>query len=428
MLTSGDAFDNTQDTHYGYNTRNEVISSYSFIISEDPPPLEIGTARRIYGYDPIGNRETSITGAAGLTTTYNINNQVNQYSSTTNPSETFKYDADGNMTEDGTAEYTYDAENRLIKVVKSVAGNTEVQYTYDYMGRRVRSKSFYYGNPNGDIKYVFDGWLAVAELNGSISDQFVRAYTWGQDLSGSRDGAGGVGGLLSMTRADGVDYGYFYDANGNVTQVVRLTDGQVSANYRYDPFGNSIGQFDSINNPFRFSTKAFDYLTQLYYYGYRYYSPRLGRWITRDPIGEWGGINQVGFIGNNGINICDMLGLFDCTTECERQCRIVGTIGQAWCVPRCCEYQETYCKGRKLCGQRCFRIIKPEDPVKLTWGEFFPWVGERVFCIEHEFLKEPEGNTYSFPWGGTLFRIIAQYIVRQFLLQGKLAVINFGNA
>ena len=212
------------------------------------------------------------------------------------------------MTEDGTAEYTYDAENRLIKVVKSVAGNTEVQYTYDYMGRRVRSKSFYYGNPNGDIKYVFDGWLAVAELNGSISDQFVRAYTWGQDLSGSRDGAGGVGGLLSMTRADGVDYGYFYDANGNVTQVVRLTDGQVSANYKYDPFGNSIGQFDSINNPFRYSTKASDYLTQLYYYGYRFYSPRLGRWITRDPIGEAGGMNLNGFVANNSINLIDFLG------------------------------------------------------------------------------------------------------------------------
>ena len=214
------------------------------------------------------------------------------------------------MTEDGTAEYTYDAENRLIKVVKSVAGNTEVQYTYDYMGRRVRSKSFYYGNPNGDIKYVFDGWLAVAELNGSISDQFVRAYTWGQDLSGSRDGAGGVGGLLSMTRADGVDYGYFYDANGNVTQVVRLTDGQVSAKYKYDPFGNSIGQFDSINNPFRFSTKAFDYLTQLYYSGYRYYSPRLGRWITRDPIEEMGGRNLFGFVENNPLNQIDLNGQF----------------------------------------------------------------------------------------------------------------------
>ncbi len=99
-------------------------------------------------------------------------------------------------------------------------------------------------------------------------------FLWihGAGPPGSRDGAGGVGELLSMTRADGVDYGYFYDANGNVTQVVRLTDGQVSANYKYDPFGNSIGQFDSINNPFRFSTKAFDYLTQLYYYGYRYYN------------------------------------------------------------------------------------------------------------------------------------------------------------
>jgi uncharacterized protein RhaS with RHS repeats len=41
------------------------------------------------------------------------------------------------------------------------------------------------------------------------------------------------------------------------------------------------------------------------YYGYRFYSPCTGRWITRDPLGEAGGINLYGFVGNNAVNNID---------------------------------------------------------------------------------------------------------------------------
>jgi len=49
--------------------------------------------------------------------------------------------------------------------------------------------------------------------------------------------------------------------------------------------------------------------TDLYYYGYRYYSPQLGRWINRDPIGERGGINLFTFSHNSPISVADKLGL-----------------------------------------------------------------------------------------------------------------------
>jgi hypothetical protein len=45
------------------------------------------------------------------------------------------------------------------------------------------------------------------------------------------------------------------------------------------------------------------------YYNYRYYSPELGRWINRDPIEESGGLNVYGFVGNDGINRWDYLGM-----------------------------------------------------------------------------------------------------------------------
>jgi RHS repeat-associated protein len=48
--------------------------------------------------------------------------------------------------------------------------------------------------------------------------------------------------------------------------------------------------------------------TALYYYGYRYYSPELGRWPSRDPIGEHGGINVFSFVHNAAVELVDTLG------------------------------------------------------------------------------------------------------------------------
>jgi RHS repeat-associated protein len=82
--------------------------------------------------------------------------------------------------------------------------------------------------------------------------------------------------------------------------------------YEYDPYGNLVYASSAGNgnaNPFRFSSKWFDAETGLYYYGYRYYSPRLGRWLSRDPIGERGGWNLMAFVGNRSVNRHDRLGL-----------------------------------------------------------------------------------------------------------------------
>jgi RHS repeat-associated protein len=62
-------------------------------------------------------------------------------------------------------------------------------------------------------------------------------------------------------------------------------------------------------NPFRFSTKYTDSETGLLYYGYRYYNPQTGRWPSRDPLEEQGGVNLHGFVGNNPLGRVDRLGL-----------------------------------------------------------------------------------------------------------------------
>ncbi|MCF7855795.1 MAG: RHS repeat-associated core domain-containing protein [Candidatus Pacebacteria bacterium] len=103
---------------------------------------------------------------------------------------------------------------------------------------------------------------------------------------------------------------YSYDANGNVTSLTD-TNGSNVATYVYGPFGGTISSSGTLadENPFRFSTKYTDDETGLLNYGYRYYSPELGRWVNRDPIDENGGLNLYAFVGNSPVLAADILGL-----------------------------------------------------------------------------------------------------------------------
>jgi RHS repeat-associated protein len=136
-------------------------------------------------------------------------------------------------------------------------------------------------------------------------------------LSGTLQGAGGIGGLLARTDNSQLMVGspwasasYCYDGNGNVMGLV-YTNGTLAAEYNYDPFGNlqlMSGPLAQANK-IRFSSKEWDDLAGLYYYLYRFYDPNLQRWVNRDPAGEMGGINLFGYIANDALNYVDIWGL-----------------------------------------------------------------------------------------------------------------------
>ena len=168
--------------------------------------------------------------------------------------------------------------------------------------------------PNATTVFFYDDWNLIEERieyeNGTTT---MIKYYWGKDLSGLLQGAGGVGGLLYLTVSNSNSqlelYIPCYDNNGNITKYIDA-NGNVVASYTYDAFGKLIAKAGPLADFFRhrFSTKYFDVETELYYYGYRFYSPYLMRWLNRDPIEENGGLNLYGFCGNNGISNIDVLG------------------------------------------------------------------------------------------------------------------------
>jgi len=214
-------------------------------------------------------------------------------------------------------EQSWNAENRLAAAEKS---DSRLEFKYDYIGRRIQKQVYAWDAASdlwsltSDLRYVYDGWNLIEILDATSSDAVVKTYTWGLDLSQSLQGAGGVGGLLAVTEhGETADTPYYttYDANGNISEYLDNT-GSVAVHYEYSPFGRLTLVDSETGAPdfnHRFSTKYRDVETKLYYYGSRYYSPELGRWMNRDPSGEVGGNNLHGFVKNGPLVRWDLLGL-----------------------------------------------------------------------------------------------------------------------
>jgi RHS repeat-associated protein len=299
----------------------------------------------------------------GMTTKYQPND-ANQYAKIAHGTEVVEpeYDPQGNLLHDATRQYTWDADIHLTSVTteghrepqrikepgttgaapRGAAGpvaseqasglphnaldeaptkTTTSRFLYDPLHRRIaRVKD------SGEVTlYVYEGWNVVSEKTTPTAPQLdtenfklETRYTWGEDLSGTLQGAGGIGGLLCSTRkqsptkneAQRTTKCFHYDSNGNII-LLTGSQAQETARYSYDAFGQTLtatGPAAQINR-YRFSTKPVEEESGLVYYGYRWYDPVTGRWPSRDPIGERGGVNLYGMVGNDAVNLVDYLGL-----------------------------------------------------------------------------------------------------------------------
>jgi RHS repeat-associated protein len=222
---------------------------------------------------------------------------------------TLQFDANGNLTSDGTRAFNYDSENQLTNI--TAAGQWKSDFFYDGFNRRRVARDFAWQSgawvPTNEVRYIYDRTLVVEERDANNSTQVT--YTRGLDLSGSLQGTGGIGGLLARTDAIGSAF-FHADGNGSITALVDLT-GYVGARYTYGAFGNLISKNGALAdaNLYRFSSKELHPRSGTYYFLYRLYSPELQKWLNRDPIGKAGGINLYGFVGNNALGATDPLGL-----------------------------------------------------------------------------------------------------------------------
>ena len=232
--------------------------------------------------------------------------------------QTFLYDADGNLVSDGLWTNVWNAENRLayVESLSTVPAAARVHEDWSYLpdGRwNQRIVSTWNTNtlnyqPSTTNRYVWDGQVLLAVLD--QTNGLVMSFMRGLDLSGTMQGAGGVGGLLAINFKTNGTHFVAYDGNGNVAGLVNAADGNASANYEYDPFGQTLRITGTVGklNPIRFSTQyADDYVGDIKYL-YRDYTPSTGRWLNRDPIEEDGGVNLYGFVGNKAIDLSDILG------------------------------------------------------------------------------------------------------------------------
>ncbi|MCH8511109.1 MAG: hypothetical protein LAT83_05595 [Kiritimatiellae bacterium] len=155
--------------------------------------------------------------------------------------ELYTHDEEGNLLADGRWNYTWDANNRLHSMETRPAAwqagvpRRQLKFSYDYMGRRFQKQVYHWNESTHDfslhetILFHYDGWLLVREdILPADGPATTRSHVWGNDLSGTKQGAGGVGGLLMTILEDGSVHLPVMDGNGNIVAYLNANDGTPS--------------------------------------------------------------------------------------------------------------------------------------------------------------------------------------------------------
>ena len=295
--------ESTRVHNYGYDVLDQITSEQTLVNGNT-----IGY--NWFNYNGFGDK----TEQTGVTIAYPDANTITKtYGSLT---KTFNFDARGNLiqiseTGSPTTDFEYDTDNNM---VGAEVNGTNWTFRYNADNQMYYSKIV---DDNSNIIderfYVYDGLDCIAETDtdGTILREYIRV--------------GNVGGIVAEIRhndttcATGYQSGtfyYHYNHRGDVIAVSKQ-DGTIVFKADYDAYGK-ISRIDSgtFSPRYTFSTKRYFKDLDLYYYGYRWYLPEIGRWTTKDPIRHLSGnLNLYKFCANNSIIYIDAYGLSECSSS-----------------------------------------------------------------------------------------------------------------
>jgi RHS repeat-associated protein len=290
---------------YAYDALNRIKN----IKFDAPDPTDPQTAQfakaKTYNLDKVDNilkivENKNSVDTEILTEMTASNAQLNQYSKFDQWNLT--YDSNGNTTQKGTQQFSYNYHNQL---VQTTSGGITFTLKYDPFGRRIEK------NSNGNtIRFYYAGNQVIEERNSS--DVVLKQYVWGN----------GIDELLRMDKYTGNTPTPYYFHTNDIGSTTAITDanGALVERVSYDTFGmptflNSNSEprtpnESAIGNTTLFQGREFDTELNLYNYRARYYDPIMGRFLQGDPMGFKDSMNPYQSFGNNPVNFMDPMGLW----------------------------------------------------------------------------------------------------------------------
>jgi RHS repeat-associated protein len=264
----------------------------------------------VNAYDLAGNR-TQMT-ANGVSYRYTLGTGDRLASWGANAENTIQYDTAGNVTNMafGDGRTVSLAWNTRYQVTESRTNGIVVErHGYDALGRRAWT-----WDGTATNFFVYDGIHVLADVDRTGGVR--RSYLWGP----------GIDNLLAMTIHDGPGAPRtVYPIKDHLGTVHAFADGNgaLVERYEYDAWGRVLAVYDSsgqpsmvnglwsssLGNRYLFQGREYSWSTGLYFFRARWYDPMTGRWLSNDPIGISGGLNQSVFCADDPVNFMDPDGL-----------------------------------------------------------------------------------------------------------------------
>jgi RHS repeat-associated protein len=293
IAASGNPFASQSHT-YSYDAINRLLIATSTEPGDDS-----------YSYNRVNN-VTEITTATGtVSPTYNALNQIDTWGALN-----YDYDGNGNLLSgDGVKTYKWDAENRLVEI-DYVGSTAKSQFSYDGLGHRMVDVETSTGGEITTTRYLWCGSSICQTRDGS--DNVLR-----------RDLAEG-----EFNISTGQQLAYMPDQLGSVRDVLDATTGALVKSNDYTPYGGIAQGGGPTPTDYRFAGLFRHAESGLNLATYRALDPVTGRWLSRDPIKEFGGINLYTYVQALPTRFIDPFGLCASTTpnaKCLGALSVAGT-------------------------------------------------------------------------------------------------------